>query len=169
MIKKKIKKNQKPIKVEAQLVYRCPDNNCGLNHWINLNAAKVKNFKVVCDCGCVFQPKTIKTIKILYKKSKTKKPIQKQNNTIDTVVEEHEYETYTPEYQNDLDTKPEIEKQEKVVQKIPEEILEKGSSVLVGYGFTKQESEKMLERAYSIDPTKDLINLIKLALTKLEK
>lgn len=61
MIKKKI---QKPIDVDAHFKYRC--SSCNLDHWISFNQAKTKNYKIVCDCGNVFKPKRIKTIKIVY-------------------------------------------------------------------------------------------------------
>lgn len=33
-----------------------------------LREAQTKNYKVVCECGCVFKPKTIKKLKIVYNK-----------------------------------------------------------------------------------------------------
>ena len=62
----KITKNQKPISLDVHLKYRCPNNNCGYEHWLSLLETQTKNFKIVCDCGTVFKPKKIKTLKIIY-------------------------------------------------------------------------------------------------------
>lgn len=60
------KKNQKPISIDAHLVYRCPKTNCGFDHYLSLKETQTKNFKIVCDCGFVFKPKRIKKLKIVY-------------------------------------------------------------------------------------------------------
>lgn len=67
---KKIKKNQKPIDIDAHFKYRCPDKKCGFDHWISLKESQTKNFKIVCDCGYVFKPKQIKILKVVYKSIK---------------------------------------------------------------------------------------------------
>lgn len=74
----KQKKIQKPIEIEAHLKYQCP--RCNQSHWLSLNEAKTKNFKIVCDCKKVFIPKRISKLDIVYStniKSKEKlvKPI----------------------------------------------------------------------------------------------
>lgn len=58
------KKTQKPIEIDAYLKYRCP--SCNIDHWISLNQATTKNYKVVCDCNQVFKPKRISKINIEY-------------------------------------------------------------------------------------------------------
>lgn len=63
-----LKKNQKPIEYDIHLKYRCPNSNCEQIHWLSLLEAKTKNFKVVCDCGCVFKPKQVSNFKLLYTK-----------------------------------------------------------------------------------------------------
>lgn len=60
------KKIQKPIEIDVSLKYKCPNNNCGFDHWIFLREAKTKNFKIVCECGTIFKPKRIKTIEVVY-------------------------------------------------------------------------------------------------------
>lgn len=65
----KIKK-QKPIQIDAYFKYKCPDDNCGVTHWLTLKECQTKNFKVVCDCGIVFKPKLIDKLKIVYVKNK---------------------------------------------------------------------------------------------------
>lgn len=74
MITKQIK-NQKPISLDVHLKYRCPNRDCGYEHWLSLLETQTKNFKVVCDCGTVFKPKKIKTLKVIYDK-KTQKETQ---------------------------------------------------------------------------------------------
>lgn len=78
---KKIK-NQKPISLDVHLRYRCPNNNCGYEHWLSLLETQTKNFKIVCECGTVFRPKRIEKIKVVYdhkkqKEVKKEKPIEK--------------------------------------------------------------------------------------------
>lgn len=157
---KKIVKNQKPTNIDVHLTYRCPNKVCGYDHWIKLNAAKTKNYKIVCDCGCVFKPKLIKTIKIIYVPNQ--KSIKVQNKS-DQVDDENRYETYKPGYQNEL------EKVEPVEPNIPEQLITKATSVLIGYGFTKSESVILIKKAYINHPTEDTIELIRNILSNLEK
>lgn len=75
------KKNQKPTEIDAHLKYNCP--NCGVQHWISLRQAKTKNFKIVCDCDTVFQPKKILKISVTYsKKSSHIEKVNSQENVI---------------------------------------------------------------------------------------
>lgn len=77
------KKTQKPIEIDVHFKYRC--TKCSVDHWISLNQAKTKNYKIVCDCGGVFKPKTIKKISILYKETKKeqgKRPTESQNQSV---------------------------------------------------------------------------------------
>lgn len=67
-LKKKITKNLKPTEIDAHIRYVCPDIDCGFDHWISLRESQTKNFIIVCDCGLKIRPKTVKTIKIIYKK-----------------------------------------------------------------------------------------------------
>ena len=68
---KKIK-NQKPISLDVHLKYRCPNNECGQEHWLSLLESQTSNFKIVCNCKTVFTPKRIDSIKVLYKKHYSK-------------------------------------------------------------------------------------------------
>lgn len=61
-----IKKNQKPIEVEAHLRYKCPNIDCKFDHWISLKESATKNFRMVCECGQIFKPKIVKKIQIVY-------------------------------------------------------------------------------------------------------
>lgn len=76
-----LKKNQKPIEYDIHLKYRCPNSNCEQIHWLSLLEAKTKNFKVVCDCGCIFKPKQVSNFKLLY--NKQPKPSKIQHNKSD--------------------------------------------------------------------------------------
>lgn len=84
---KKIK-NQKPISLDVHLKYRCPNRDCGYEHWLSLLETQTKNFKVVCECGILFKPKVIDNIKIIYKKKKKEqeqpKPIEKTTSQLNT-------------------------------------------------------------------------------------
>lgn len=62
-------KIQKPININCQLEYSCPNNNCYYTHWLTLQESQTKNFKIVCTCGTVFKPKQISKIDILYEKT----------------------------------------------------------------------------------------------------
>lgn len=66
-------KSQRPIETDASFKYKCPSNGCDNEHWLFLRQAQVKNFKIVCECGLIFKPKQIKTIKIIYDKTQKKK------------------------------------------------------------------------------------------------
>jgi hypothetical protein len=119
------KKNQKPIEINPYFKYRCSDSSCGYDHWISLQEAKTKNFKIVCDCGNIIRPKQIKTIKIAYKE-----------NTI-------------------VKTKPNLDTR----------LLTEYTDVLCGYGFTHDESVKLINIAYQQIPNGSKREIIKLALT----
>jgi hypothetical protein len=83
-IKKKI---QKPIEIDVSLRYRCPDNDCGFDHWIFLREAKTKNFKIVCECGTIFKPKRIKTIEVVYATVESVKKSMDSTQCSDTIVD----------------------------------------------------------------------------------
>jgi hypothetical protein len=72
-------KSQKPIEIDVSLKYKCPNNDCGFDHWLFLRQAKTKNFKIVCECGTIFKPKRIKTIEVVYATTESVK------KTIDSV------------------------------------------------------------------------------------
>ena len=80
----KIKK-QKPIETSVSLKYICPNNNCGFDHWLFLNEAKTKNFKIVCECGTIFKPKRIKNIEIVYDIPESVKKSLDEQSTSDTI------------------------------------------------------------------------------------
>lgn len=135
-------KNQKAIEIDAHLRYICKNPDCGYTHWLSLKEAQTKNFKVVCDCGVVFKPKQVLKLKIVYKKSQKKeeaapvkeKPSQQCFVNLSAIAKEVEL---------DVDT------------------LNKCVKILVGYGFTKTESEQLLRNSFRNNPTDDCTTLIK--------
>ena len=65
LLQKKYKdKDLEPVDCDLSLIYRCP--KCNIEHWLSLNEARTKNFKVVCDCDAIFRVKRVKGIKIKY-------------------------------------------------------------------------------------------------------
>lgn len=138
---KKIWKNQRPIDTDAHFKYRCPDKDCGLSHWISLQESQTKKFKVVCSCGTIFIPKRISKIKIAY------------------------YTVAKKLLDNQKPTESEVKKIEIV---IPLDTLDSCSKLLMGYGFTKDESANLIKNAYEKCENKDPSNLIKFALQNLE-
>jgi hypothetical protein len=128
------KKNQKPIDIDGHFKYRCPKSNCGYDHWLSLKQVQIKNFKVVCDCGTVFKPRTIKRIKIVYEDIIEKQPQIVEDQPKHTVVEQI---------------------------KIPIDLQKKCSTILCGYGFTSAECIELTEKAYSKNPTDDIGSLVK--------
>jgi hypothetical protein len=62
----RIYKNQKPVAADINLKYRCPNQNCGADHWRTSSEISVKNFKIVCYCGCIIKPKQIKSLNLKF-------------------------------------------------------------------------------------------------------
>jgi len=140
MIKKKLK-NQKPIEIDAHFKYRCPKSNCGFDHWLSLKESQTKDFKVVCDCGYIFKPKRISKIKIVY---------------VDIQPVPQPVKPPEPE---------------KVIEKpkIPIDLSNSCVKLLVSYGFTKDESVSLCEKAFEENPVAHSGTLIKYILQNLEQ
>lgn len=85
-MKAKKKKSQKPTDIDAHFKYRCSSPSCNYDYWISLKQAQTPNFKIVCDCGEVFSPKSIVKIKILYK-SKVKIPLDTLRDSVKILVD----------------------------------------------------------------------------------
>lgn len=139
----RIKKNQKPIEKDATFRYICPNTDCRFDHWISLKQAKTKNYKIVCDCGTVFQPKTILKIKIVYENKKSTDP-----------------ETVKQISQNtNIDSKPSI----------PEKFRQIVISLLIKYGFSEIESNNLLEKAFDRNPQSSVANFVKYILSNIKE
>lgn len=63
-------KTQKPIKYDISFQYLCP--SCTASHWLFLREVRVEGFKIVCECGDVFEPLPISDITINYSEVKHK-------------------------------------------------------------------------------------------------
>lgn len=137
----KIIKNQIPISIDLHLKYRCPNSECSNVHWVSLNEAKTKNFKVVCYCGTVFSPKVVKKVKLQYGQKKKVSHRTEDSNT--EIVQKQE-------------TQPK--------KQIPKDILEKAASILIQYGFTKNESQELIVETFNQYDIIDTTELVKLAL-----
>lgn len=140
-MKTKFRKNQKPIEIDAHFKYRCPQSSCGFDHWLSLKQCQTKGFKVVCDCGYVFKPKRISKIKIVYA------DIQ-----------------LIPKTEKPPETEKTIEK-----PKIPVDFKNSCVKLLVSYGFTKDESVSLCEKAFEKNPVTSSGLLIKYILQNLEE
>lgn len=135
----KTTKKQKPIEVDLHLRYRCPKVKCGYDHWISLRQARTKNFKIVCDCGNVFNPKQVIKIKVLYK-NKTKKKFCSDR----------------------VETKPVLD------TIVSEETKNSCSKLLMTYGFTKEESFILIDKAHKQSKIDSPSLLVKFILQNLE-
>ena len=136
----KYKKNLKPIKYDISLIYQCP--NCFCDHWVSLKAAKIKNYKVVCDCDTVFKVKQINDIKVIYTK-KEQNQTQKNQNIIP------------------VENPANIEEKPKIV--IDPETLKQCSKILFGYGYTITECKSLIGEAFDelqINKSSELIKHI---------
>lgn len=144
------KKKQKPIEYDCHFKYRCPQAKCGYDHWISLNQAKTKNYKIVCDCGFVFQPKRIKTIKAIFFETETGSFDKKTTKSVTA-----EKQIQEPLTRSDP---PEI----------PITILNKSTDILLSYGFLKEEAELLLKSAYTKSQISDCGKLIKFTLENMK-
>jgi hypothetical protein len=149
------KKNLKPIELDVNFKYRCPNTECGYFHWISLNEAKTKNFKIVCDCETIFKPKQISNVQITYVEVK----INNENNSIE--------ESTAKIAQADTDTDDVIDIVEVVV--IPETTKNKSIKLLIDYGFTESESKLFVEKAYGKLRDNNPVSLVKYIMQNLEE
>ena len=135
-----IQKNQKPIDAEASFKYLCPNPKCRFDHWISLKEAKIKGFKIVCDCNFVFSPKRIKKIKIAYYDDNENKTTE--NISVPVQVDQK-------------------------IHYISDALLSKASAVMIGFGFTKSESKNLIAEYYKKEPIEDYKLLVKNTLSKI--
>lgn len=140
---------QKPIDIDAHLKYRCP--KCGYDYWISLREAKTKNFKIVCDCKTVFEPKMIKKIKISY--GSIKKNLPKKKKIV------------TESLKKSTDPIPVVVETPREKPKIDDILKNKCVKLLVTYGFTKSEATDLIIKAYEKNTTDDPVLLVKQALS----
>lgn len=139
---KTTKKSLKPISLDAHFKYECPNTECSIQHWLSLKETKVKNFKVVCDCGTIFSPKRIAKVKIFYSKSKIKKEAPVNTDSSNKKQESADSE----------------------VVKIPIDLLDRSAKILSMYGFTDKEARELLVDSYGKAKTEDIGTLVKYTL-----
>lgn len=151
-LKTKTKKivDLKPVNTDVYCEYVCP--LCGCNHWISQKEAGTPNFKIVCDCDAILQPKRIAGMKIKYllKKKKTQEEI-KEPEPVEEVKEE----------------KPEIESviiaEEKTIE-LDSQVLHKACENLIPYGFERKEAEDLIKEAFDECKKNDISILVKRSL-----
>jgi hypothetical protein len=127
----------KPKPIEYDVHLKYLCSNCGQAHWLSIDEAKTSGFKVVCFCKNTFSVKKVKDIKILYQKKKTA-PIS------------------TPPVES-----------VKEYPKINKQLLDRASSIMVGYGFTKKEAIESIEKTYNSEQIKDHLELVKKTLASM--
>ena len=128
---KKIK-TQKPISHDISFEYKC--HKCSMTHWVFLREVKVKNFKIICQCGKIIRPKRIKDIEIVYRQRKTNSQ-QKTQTPCDTLA-----------------CPP--------VPRLPVDILEQCVKILESYGYSKAISKDMILKSFNQTLDKDIKKLI---------
>lgn len=136
-ISRKIQSRQKPIEYDIHLNYVC--QQCGQNHWLSIDEASTKRFKVVCDCGHIFGVKRVKDFKLLFHKKHIK---SQQTEKKPTSVQ------------------PKVET-------ISDELLAQIIPTLITYGFTQKEAKDMATDSYAKCPQNNAIGLVKQILESL--
>ena len=126
-------KSLKPIELDAQFKYRCPNPQCGSEHWLFLNQTRVKGFKIVCDCNIVYSVKRIKNIKPIYPKKKIQPVVEQQPEPEQTV----EINTETTDH------------------------LNKAYKILEHYGFSHKEAVELVNKVHDITECNDPLILVK--------
>ena len=113
-------KSLKPIDIDTHLKYRCPDTDCDIDHWLSLKECQTKGFRIVCDCGNVFKPKRIESLNIKYAKAR---PIE--------INHEESSKVLSPQ-----------------TETLPVDTQNKCAKLLIGYGFTKEESLDLIDKGF---------------------
>ena len=105
-------------------------------------------FKIVCDCGTIYSPLPVSNIKIYYKKAKKK--------TVDIVQNLEKSNIQQPQ-----------EKEEEPPETF-EELQKRFIKVMSNLGFDDElEVLEILDRAYKIDSTHDVVKLFKIGVLQL--
>lgn len=139
MTKQMKKTSQIPIEINAHFRYICPDIHCRYDHWISLKEAQTKNFKIVCDCGKVFKPKTIVKVKLIYKHKSKSKPSPPQDTPQTNPIKPTRIETVV----------------------ISQQLLESCQKHLINYGFTESEAIQLINKAFGLTQIQDVSELTK--------
>ena len=143
-----MKKYLKPIEIDYHLKYICTEQSCKNEHWLSCREAKVIGFKIVCDCDTIYSPLPVSNIKIYYKKAKKK--------TVDIVQNLEKSNIQQPQ-----------EKEEEPPETF-EELQKRFIKVMSNLGFDDElEVLEILDRAYKIDSTHDVVKLLKIGVLQL--
>lgn len=130
----------KPVDSMVDFRYICPNPRCSFDNWLTKKECQTKNFKVVCDCGEIFKPKQIQDIEIIYIE---KYPVDRK--------EKHK-NIPTPETNNKQKTEDDKEKNK---------FIEEAVKTLLAFGFTKEESNKMIIEEYEKTKIENPATLVK--------
>jgi hypothetical protein len=133
----------KPISADYYLKYICPKNTCKNEHWLSCKEAKVKGFKIVCDCGKVYSPLPIAKIKICYKKPKLNTYTEKKTSLPENLVVDEI--THTP------------------TEETFEQLQDRFTETMLQLGFDdKNEILEILDQAYKVSNTHDVATLFRI-------
>lgn len=145
----------KPVNTDLYCEYVCP--LCGCSHWISQKEAGTRNFKIVCDCDVILQPKRISGIKIKYFLKKEKPQEDQKENKVLTRPEQPEQIKQTTEENT------EIIAEEKIIE-LDSQVLRKACENLIPYGFEKKEAEDLIKEAFNNCQENDISILVKRSL-----
>lgn len=129
-------KNLKPIQLDINIKYRCPE--CGWEHWASLLESRTKEFVIVCNCKTVLKPKRISKINIIYTEEKPQ-PTAAQSQTVETKVFECSLTS--------------------------EDILQ-ATQTLINYGFTKAEAKTLIDENIKSQKIESASALVKICISK---
>lgn len=133
----------KPISADYYLKYICPKKTCKNEHWLSYKEAKVKGFKIVCDCGKIYSPLPIAKIKICYKKPRPSTRTEKEIAVPENLIVDEIADTPT----------------EETFEQLQDRFIEN----MVQLGFDdKNEILEILDQAYKVSNTHDIATLFKI-------
>lgn len=137
--------NVEPQKLDAQLLYICPDTDCRMEHWLSNKEVKTPGFMVVCEyCDTVFTPRLVKSISVNFVEEKTPEPPKPKPPEPKQPIKQKIKETFKKETTRDF--------------------LREAKETLVHFGFTKQEAEEMIEKEHKKTGSDNPATLVKTAL-----
>lgn len=155
-------KDVEPVDCDMHLKYICPNSNCLGVHWLKLAEARTPDFKVVCYCGVVFQPKQVTKVKITHLSQQEKseplipvpvvKPKQPEPETSRPVVPE-----IKPIDIVDKDDTP-------IDLAVKYDFFIEAVNALTNFGYSEKESTNMIREQYIKTKEKNSAKLVKLAL-----
>lgn len=145
-----------PQKVDAQLLYVCPDTDCRMEHWLSMKQVKTPGFMVVCDfCDTVFTPRLVKSVTLNFLE-------------VDPPKQRPSAPTPTPPVVSVTPAEPIKNKIKEVVTETikakPRDFLKEAKETLIHFGFHKHEADEMIEAEYKKTKSSSPVQLVKGAL-----